>query len=533
MSLGTLFAFTEKEVLVPSVSSLIQAADEEMYGSALFRAVHCHATCCSTIESILDAFAEALKGQPFAERIRYTSQVRQYVSSRKHHRSGRHSSGGTNERLSIVSLPKHPLDILERVFGNARCKRMRHEPKLAPIQITVTSSELVAFSLFLATPLVAGWSRNNQDRQETVQISEPGAVGISFQTSPSADGIRRMHLQRRVQDLSEKAPLLSSGYSSYFSKVLACGCLPLSKSGHSTEIIYISSNVARAICLGKPVMLLPSIRVLSMARPIQFLMRLPRGRTPLVHVLASSSPNPSSHLPDDLLSCLSILALTHPPPMASNALISTITFIASGGLPPGRLLQRLESVVGKVHRYSTSHAGLFGEMYRDTQIRELTREHLRLGKFGIDSETREAHDAAGADTMGRKAARVARWNLALQRLMGMLVERGRYKRDEAVSAVKSLLKVQFEESYRAALRAREIRVPENPKSKRRTDMPTLARQVEEILKMELPLDIDALATLARLMLVGWCYSVVGVAWEDGEEGVRLEIPKEEHEMVLM
>ena len=44
----------------------------------------------------------------------------------------------------------------------------------------------------------------------------------------------------------------------------------------------------------------------------------------------------------------------------------------------------------------------------------------------------------------------------------------------------------------------------------------LGRQVEAILKTELPFGVETVALVARLVLVAWTISVEGVDWEGGD-----------------
>jgi hypothetical protein len=50
---------------------------------------------------------------------------------------------------------------------------------------------------------------------------------------------------------------------------------------------------------------------------------------------------------------------------------------------------------------------------------------------------------------------------------------------------------------------------------------TLAKQVEQVLKAELPLDVATIAFVARMVIVAWTVSVGVVAWAEGEAGFKV------------
>ncbi|CBX97067.1 predicted protein [Plenodomus lingam JN3] len=51
--------------------------------------------------------------------------------------------------------------------------------------------------------------------------------------------------------------------------------------------------------------------------------------------------------------------------------------------------------------------------------------------------------------------------------------------------------------------------------------PNLGKQLEQVLKMELPLSISMIAYVARMVIVAWTLSVEPVAWEYGESGFKV------------
>jgi hypothetical protein len=49
----------------------------------------------------------------------------------------------------------------------------------------------------------------------------------------------------------------------------------------------------------------------------------------------------------------------------------------------------------------------------------------------------------------------------------------------------------------------------------------LGKHIERILKDDLPLSVESVAIVARLIIVAWTLSVEAVAWEEGEQGFRI------------
>ena len=49
----------------------------------------------------------------------------------------------------------------------------------------------------------------------------------------------------------------------------------------------------------------------------------------------------------------------------------------------------------------------------------------------------------------------------------------------------------------------------------------LGKQVEQVLKQDLPLSIPTIGFIARMVIVAWTLSVEPVAWEEGEQGFRV------------
>jgi hypothetical protein len=61
----------------------------------------------------------------------------------------------------------------------------------------------------------------------------------------------------------------------------------------------------------------------------------------------------------------------------------------------------------------------------------------------------------------------------------------------------------------------------------------LGKQVEQILKSNLPLSVENVALVARLIIAAWTLSVEVVAWDEGEQGFRVpDLSKLPEKMVL-
>lgn len=218
--------------------------------------------------------------------------------------------------------------------------------------------------------------------------------------------------------------------------------------------------------------------------------------------------------------------------------------MASGGLPHGRLLQRLEGLVDKVHRFAP-HLTIFGPLYEPRYAGLLYRERERLGKLATNPDIFE--------TLADKFARMSRYITLLQRLMALVP--GMAPQDVS-DAVQEATKIQMQQAYTDAVAAHAQEPPSNhpgstitwhesvrsrsPRNRqsvisthrsirtssssprRSSDQElSLGRQVEDVLKMELPLSIQTIAFVARMVIVAWTLSVGHVAWEEGESGMRL------------
>jgi hypothetical protein len=234
-------------------------------------------------------------------------------------------------------------------------------------------------------------------------------------------------------------------------------------------------------------------------------------------------------------------------PLASADLIKTVQFTASAGLSPGRLLQRLEGLVDKVHRHSP-HLKIFGPLYEPYNAGILYRERERLGKLGNHPTT--------PDTLADKTARMSRYITLLERLMALVPD---LKPQDVLDAVQEATKRELQRAYTAAVAAHantstpekssninfhptsEVQSKSHPRgcsnrsstisditetspalSKELSEQ-NLGRQIEQVLKSELPLSVEMVGLVARMVLVAWTLSVGTVAWKEGEKGFALDL----------
>jgi hypothetical protein len=242
-------------------------------------------------------------------------------------------------------------------------------------------------------------------------------------------------------------------------------------------------------------------------------------------------------------------------------LVNTVQFVAFGGLPPARLLQRLEGLVDKVNRHAP-HLQMFGPLYEPQNIALLYRERERLGKL--------ATDAKPADSIADKASRMQRYITLIARLTMLIPGMSAQGATEAVQAA---TKREMERSYQDAVaahnlnrsrssslvdsqacsecgaRSKRFSTQTYSRSNRSSDFsmvtaasPTnsagsaphsLGKQVERLLKSDLPFSVDDVALVARMVIAAWTLSVEAVAWEEGEQGFRvLDTSKLPEQMVL-
>lgn len=568
----------------PTLSAIIKAGDEGVFSAALFNSLPGHPGHIP-VDVLYEAFAAELRARSMTERSAYPSELSKFLAGTKksvpglgraksvsHRAPSSARAADVSPRRQRMSLD---LSAAERALPRSMSMK-RPAPALVsmgrglhrgvgsskPVQqswmkdgqsvelidgkmsIKITSAELAALSLVLGSPVsvvVDGASLKK------------GAFNISITATPTENGKRMVSLRQHKRSISQQHAK-GSGFSPLFAKHFAAGSLPFSQDKSTVNSILITNDSLEAIQLGAPLYTHPAAARTPEAR---FLSSLPSSRTPNIHILAASTEKPSSATLIDAIAALPFVGGL--PPLASAPLIRTVQFISSGGLPPARLLQRLEGLIDKIHRQSP-HLKIFGPLYEPQNARLQFRERERLGKL--------ATDPAQPDLASEKAARVSRYITLLERLMGLVPD---MKPQDVLATVREATKLELRRSYADAVAAfannsisatpsyLESRTPASDEgnrkrlstvsttspnaspSARRSDRSStvsmltvnsvaspassdtfpfprenLSTRVEQVLKTEAPFSIETVAFVARMVLVAWTLSVESVAW--GEEG---------------
>jgi hypothetical protein len=410
------------------------------------------------------------------------------------------------------------------------------------LSIKVTSAELASLSVILGSQLSKGL-----DKQDA--LIENTAYGISITVMPTQDAKHQVTLTQQKRSRSQRHAQ-GSGISPLFARHLAAGSLPYLQDKVGVHSLLITDESFEALQAGASLYTHPYIARMPQSK---FLASLPSSREPRFHILATST---EVHTSNTLLDAIAALPFSGGlAPLASAPLIKTVQFIASAGLPHARLLQRLEQLVDKVHRH-TPQLPIFGPLYESQNAGLLFRERERLGKLASDPTT--------PDTLADKTSRMSRYTTLLERLMALVPD---FKPQDALSAVQEATKQELQRAYQQAVTAHTsstprksaesicspVSVSDTHRVKRQSASPrgshrhsnrsstlssditdtspalssleykerSLAKQIEHVLKSELPLDIATIAFVARMVIVAWTLSVGVVAWEDGEEGFKV------------
>jgi hypothetical protein len=425
------------------------------------------------------------------------------------------------------------------------------------MSVKITSGELASLSIILGSQLSTG--------SDTDALLEPSAYGISIAITPMTDAKHQVTLTQQRRSRSQRHASGSS-VSTLFAKHLAAGSLPYSQDKIGVNSILITEEAFEALQAGASLYTHPYVARTAQSK---FLASLPSSREPRFHILATST---EVHTSNTLLDAIAALPFSGGlAPLASAPLIRTVQFIASAGLPHARLLQRLEQLIDKVHRHAP-HLNIFGPLYEPQNAGLLFRERERLGRL--------ASDAATPDSLADKTARVSRYTTLLERLMALVPD---LKSQDVLAAVQEAAKAEIRSAYQAAVASHSSSAarrkssvetitspvsvvsdtPDIPaKSAKRQSTSSsrrsprrqsnrssafsevmetsvlslfpveeesggggkersLAKQVEQVLKAELPLSVEMVAFVARMVVVAWCVSVETVAWSDGEAGFRI------------
>ena len=562
---------------VPSLSAMIKAGDEGLFSSAMF--VNFQGTQGPIpLEALYNAFANEIR----AERASYPGDMTRFLAQMKKPAARPVPGGSVGRSRSMLNRRADPgiktnrksLDLSAAEMGLTRALSVKKPPAVFVsmhnglpdagtqkasqkswvkdgqtakcqdhmMSIKVTPSELAALSVILGTEITG---TNTQDLP-----SEAGAYGISI-VSESTDKTK-YHVtlqQNKISRLQRHAQ--RSGVSPLFAKHLAAGSLPYSQDKIGVYSILITEESFEALQAGASLYAHPYVARTPQAK---FLASLPSSRETRFHILATSTEvQPSTTLLDAIAALPFSGGLA---PLASAPLIKTVRFIASAGLPPAKLLQRLEGLVDKVHRHSPQH-NIFGPLYEPQNAGALYRERERLGRL--------ANDPSTPDVLADKTARMSRYITLLERLMALVSD---MKSQDVLEAVQTATKAELQRAYeqavvahststtrKASINSTTYQVPESTSTKNRrhsaspkaspgrsnrlsiisnhtihTDTSStsfndkgssLARQIEQVLKAELPLDVATIAFVARMVIVAWTCSVDTVAWEDGQPGFRV------------
>lgn len=540
---------------VPTLSGIIKAGDEGLWSSSLFSNPHGHPGEVS-FEAICEMFAKELRPRSMTERSAYSGEIGKFINSAKRGAPGpRRVQSVSYKRVNTgrgdVALPaqRKSLDIssIERGLGRSLSIK-RPAPVLVPMgnglvaqdktvaaqhawtkdgrpaeyhddrmSVRLTSAELVSLSLMLGSSItsIAG------DAEGIAASTDKGAFGLSIKITTADNGKHLVSLRQHKRSVSQM-PSSGSGHSPLFAKHFACGSLPFSQDGKSINSFLITDDTLDALRSGAPLTMRKRSQRSSQAH---FLATLPSSCDLAFYSLeASTKSSPQTPLIDAIAQLPFTGGLT---PLASTPLISTIQFIASGGLHPGRVLQRLEALVDKVQRHSPDLT-IFGPLHELKNTGLLFRERERLAKVSSGAIT---------ETLLDKVARVHRYVTLLQRLMALVPDT---KPQDILAAVQEATKKELQRAYADAIAAHTSvgspsiarRSPRSSlgsasngtiRSRRSNTFPerNLGKQVEALLKAELPFSVEMVARVARLVVVAWTLSVGVVAWEVSQEGWRV------------
>ncbi|KZM25173.1 hypothetical protein ST47_g3672 [Ascochyta rabiei] len=563
---------------VPTLSGIVKAGDEGLCSSALFTNPHGHPGEVS-FEAICETFANELGPRSMTERSAYSGEMGRFLLSTKRSATSpkrvqsmsyRRTTTGRGDGAPLAKMKSFDMSAVERGLGRSLSIK-RPAPTLVAMEnglvkqdsastiqrtwvkdgrpaenyhgrmgVRLTSAELATLSVLLGSPVI----RTASNTGTSTTLIEKGAFGITIRCDPIEDGRYQISLRQHKRSLSQLTSS-GSGHSSLFAKHFACGSLPFQQDAKSTSSILITNESFEAVRSGVPL----RIHKRSQQTPqTRFLSMLPSSRELTFHTVeVSTRSSPMTPLVQAIAMLPFVGGLT---PLASAPLISTVRFVASDGLTPGRLLQRLEGLVDKVHRHSPQ-LDIFGPLHKPQNAGLLFRERERLGKVAAGTITEALVD---------KVARMRRYVTLLERLMALVSD---MKPQDVLRVVQEATKHDIQRSYANAVDAQasalgspsitplpivvDTHCPESdPRSKRHASNSSrpsacrsrrssldsnrqsitfpehnLGKQVETLLKLGLPFSVDNIATVARLVLAAWTQSVETVAWDDDEAGFNV------------
>jgi hypothetical protein len=574
---------------VPTLSGMIKAGDERLFPSALIANIYRHSGELS-LKALYEVFAEELRSRPMTERSAYAGEIPRFLSSTKrvtvgprrvqsvsHKANSKAQSDGPlkTQRLSLdltvvekgfarsMSVKKPAPTLVSMQHGLSGTDKERAsqtswmkdgqiaESRYGSIGIKVSPAELAALSIILGSPLIVGV------KSDSAAFTK-GTFNISISSAVTEDGKHQITLHQHKRNISH-LPARGSGFSPLFAKHMAAGSLPYMQSKKTVHSILVSAHTLKVVQASSLVCLHDSNFKTAQSK---FLTSLPSSRELSFHIASIAIKSPPTNTLIDAISALPFMGGLVP--LASIPIIKITQFVASGGLAPARLLQRLEGLVDKVNKHAP-HLNTFGPLYEPHNAALLYRERERLGKLVTNINV--------TDTIADKASRMQRYITLLERLMALVPD---LKPQDVLAAVQEATKKELERSHtdsiaahqgnlsRASLvvdshgcpesDARSRRLSTNshasgPRSNRSsvTSITTVAspssssgfpsqnlgKQVEQLLKAELPLSVESIGTVARMIIVAWTLSVGCVAWEEGEEGFRVpDLDKLPEKMIL-
>lgn len=558
---------------VPNISAVIKAADEGLISSALFTSLQ-EEDGQIPLSALYQAFEKEIRAHYPLERYPYaTDVIKGHTLARKPSGAlGRSKSvSGTSRAEASLKMQRKSMDLSMTELGRARSlvvkkwssplvsmrnglpndgsrqtgkKTWAKDGQKAKVEkgrttITITPAELTALAIMLGSE-----PKRNVDK--TVFVSETGAYNISIVPVQTGGSKYQITLQQTKRNKCQWHAQ-DSGVSPLFAKHLAAGSLPFTQDVQNTHSILITPSTLEAIQSGSP---LSTHANSTPTKQTSLLSSLPSSLAPKFYTL---TPSTSLQPPTALLNAIAALPFSRGlTPLASTPLIRTISFITTGGVAPGKLLPRLEALVAKLHRHSP-HLSLFGALYEQRNAKALHRERERLRRLGVDPTT--------PDSRADKAVRMSRYVALLERLMALVPDA---KPSEVLKKVEEGARIEIADAYaratgtgstsrsgstasdtatttapaaQSAVPAAKSESPERRLRRRPNRLSFVSRastgsstsfgsydgvvgdlgkQLERVLKAELPLDVRTVAFVARMVIVAWTLSVDGVAFEGGE-----------------
>lgn len=358
--------------------------------------------------------------------------------------------------------------------------------------IEIAAEELAALSFVLGIPIALG------DNSESTDLESLGAFGISLRSHRSPDGVHHLHFDYRQRDILQR-PSKGSGYSTIFAKNLACGSLPFAQDDNVTHAIFVNQAAVKSLRRGLST---ANATVNVLTPQTEYLSRLPSSKAS--HFYQISPPNTHSVNATLITFPAAVASLPFTGGLASMAslyLISAVRFTASGGLALGKLLQRLEDLIHKVHRHAPS-LELFGEYLSDSNRRHWIKT---AGYMDYLPSTYDTDIPTGV-------ARVGRYITLLERITALAPDAG----TDPVADVSEACRLEVERAYDAAVSnyAKDARDSVQISDNTFKDM---GEEMADILKKPIPFDVKTCAKIARLVIVAWTYQAGIVAWNEEEK----------------